>query len=234
MTDPATLPRRPHPVPILLTVALHAAILSAWLGLQVRDRDEGGAVPRLMVRLLDPVAARRPEAPPPGAAPRRQSADATPRRTPAAAGSAPVQPPAEPAPAAPAAPAHSAAPTDADPSGAPASDLLSSALRDIGRIDRDLRRERPNLSGRGPRSKEARLGAAIASAGGRGGGRFSAPRVEEIVYPGGTGKRIYRVTRGDGSTYCVTVEGVERRDGYDMARNFHQQKVTNCPEDAQF
>jgi hypothetical protein len=123
------------------------------------------------------------------------------------------------------------------PTVPPDTEKLMSALRkDIGRIDRDLRKERPNLPGSSMGSRDSKLGKSIAAAGKATGGWFGAPKIEPIELGDGQGRRTYKVTMPDGSHYCVVYESVGRRDGYDPSqmRSFSQPKTMSCPGDLKF
>lgn len=61
---------------------------------------------------------------------------------------------------------------------------------------------------------------------------YQAPKVTEIVDPGGYGRRRYKVV-GAAGTYCITQESNHGPDGQDTMRNGIRPKVTNCPRDEQ-
>lgn len=59
-----------------------------------------------------------------------------------------------------------------------------------------------------------------------------APKMEEIIDPGGYGRRVTRVTSSLG-TYCITYESNHAPDGIDSMQNGIKPKITTCPKDWQ-
>jgi hypothetical protein len=59
-----------------------------------------------------------------------------------------------------------------------------------------------------------------------------APKIEEIIDPGGYGRRVYRVISATG-TYCITYESNHAPDGLDSMANGIKPKMTTCPKDWQ-
>jgi hypothetical protein len=59
-----------------------------------------------------------------------------------------------------------------------------------------------------------------------------APKIEEIIDPGGYGRRVYRVI-GAAGTYCITYESNHAPDGLDSMSNGIKPKITTCPKDGQ-
>jgi hypothetical protein len=121
-----------------------------------------------------------------------------------------------------------------DASGIPldTGELSATMRRDIGRIDRELRKEHPNLQGAQPGTSETKLARDIAASGKFTGGLLTAPTVEEIGSPDGSGRRVYKVSSALGH-YCVTYESVGRRDEADPASpSYKTPKITNCPGEA--
>ena len=57
---------------------------------------------------------------------------------------------------------------------------------------------------------------------------YEAPKVTEIIDPGGYGRRRYRVVGARG-TYCITVESNHAPDGIDSMQHGIKPKRTNCP-----
>ncbi len=110
--------------------------------------------------------------------------------------------------------------------GPTAVDILSNAKRDIGKIDRDLRKSFPKLLEAAPDSMQSRLEKGIAAA-----GKPNAPRMEEIISP--DGQRMTKVTGPDGS-YCVRKAGAGATDGLDSIQNGVRAKTTNCPGSLSF
>lgn len=142
--------------------------------------------------------------------------------------SPPAAPSAPTAPAVPANPQKEAPSAPVDPE-----ELMAAVRRDIGKIDHELRKERPNLPGATMGSTESKLSRGIAAAGKNTGFLLGAPQIEPLDLPDGQGRRVYKVTFPGGGHYCVTYESVGRRDGYDpsQVRGFGQSKTTTCPGD---
>ena len=101
-------------------------------------------------------------------------------------------------------------------------DLLGSALRDVGKVDRGLRQEFPGFPAPRPVSIQSRLESAFSSAARHNG---IAPVMEDRHLPDGT--RITRVTTSSGS-YCVTQKGAGANDGIDRIANGNPFQVTSC------
>jgi hypothetical protein len=59
---------------------------------------------------------------------------------------------------------------------------------------------------------------------------YQAPKTQEIMDPGGYGRRRYRVV-GPRGTYCVTYESNHGPDGRDSMRDGLPPKMTNCDPD---
>ena len=109
---------------------------------------------------------------------------------------------------------------------APTANLLSNAKRDIGKIDRDLRKAYPKLLEAAPDSAQARLEKGIAAA-----AKPTTFSMEDIISP--DGRRMTKVTGPDG-TYCVRKEGAGSTDGLDTMQNGVRAKTTNCPSALSF
>ncbi|MES2016512.1 MAG: hypothetical protein V4484_08445 [Pseudomonadota bacterium] len=203
-----------------ITFALHLALLCAWqLARQPHKHAEADDASRIQwVR----IAAPRPPKPPALPPVRVRSAPA-PVQHAIASATPPTEPPEVAAPVAIAAPA---APS--------AEQMLQQARRDLGKIDRDLRKEFPGSRIKAPSdSPQLRLAKGIEHAAEMAPPRwFEAPKVTEIIDPGGYGRRRYRVITG-GGTYCVTYESNHAPDGLDTMKNGIKPKITNCPPDEQ-
>jgi hypothetical protein len=117
-------------------------------------------------------------------------------------------------------PPETDSPTAAPP--LPASDLAASALRSVGKIDRDLRNEFRHLPERAPDSVTSRLAQGIAAAGVV---NRLMPAMQERVLA--DGRRVVKVTSSVG-TYCLTLEGAGANDGLDRLQNGNHMKATNC------
>jgi hypothetical protein len=137
---------------------------------------------------------------------------AAPTPAPAVA-TAPAASDAHPVPAPPAAPASAPAHLDIDA-------VMTTAKRNIGSIDRDLRAAAPASQKGALGSEQTRLATGIAAA-----GRSDTLSMREIIMP--DGKRITRVS-GGGASYCVTHESAGATDGIDVMQQGARMKVTNC------
>lgn len=132
-------------------------------------------------------------------------------------------------------PAPQAGPVEQIPTPpAPAADLLARAKASVGGIDRTLRQENPQRGIQAPIVTPAmKLERGIARAAELAPNRwYEAPKTEEILDPGGYGRRRYRVTTALG-TYCLTYESNHAPDGRDSMRDGIPPKKTNCDGDEQ-
>jgi hypothetical protein len=59
-----------------------------------------------------------------------------------------------------------------------------------------------------------------------------APKIQEIVDPGGYGRRVDRVITSTG-TYCIVHESNHAPDGIDSMQNGIKPKIMTCPKDWQ-
>lgn len=109
----------------------------------------------------------------------------------------------------------------------PADDLVEKAKRDVGRIDRELRKDYPQLPQVPPDSVQSRLASGIAAAGKR--SWLSAATTEEMLSPNRTGRRMYRINTPAGS-YCVRYESDSAAAGVDTIQHGVQQIIGNCPD----
>jgi hypothetical protein len=115
------------------------------------------------------------------------------------------------------------------PAALSADDILLRARRDLGGIDRQLRSERPQGIVAPADTSQRRLDKAFdRAAAAAPGGLFEAPKVEEILDPGGYGRTRYRVVGATG-TYCVTYESNRTPDGLDTMKNGIRPKTRTCP-----
>jgi hypothetical protein len=216
---PAPLPERRF-AGILLTVLVHAALLLGWqLARQLPS--------------LEPLGAERPGvqwiAPPAKVAPAPRQERRAPLPVPtrprvAAPLSLPVLPSEQTAPA-----AFAANPAGAPAPAAPATaaEILQRARRELGAIDRALRKEnRPYLVAP-PDSPQIRMRNGIEQAAEMAPNRlWETPKVQELVNNTGDGARRTRVITG-GGTYCVTERSPAT--GIDMIEKHGKQSITNCP-----
>ncbi|MES2153338.1 MAG: hypothetical protein V4508_26450 [Pseudomonadota bacterium] len=197
------------------TALLHLLLIAAWLHARHAATPDGPGPARIQwVRIAPPA---------PPAAP-------TPVRMPLAHHVAPsiaaTRPPFAMAPIAP-----EAAPA-AVPAAAPAlnhDQWLKLAKESIGQIDQQLRAAKPGQPITAPASTpQTRLAKGINDAADAAPNRwFEAPKVTEIIDPGGYGRRRYRVV-GALATYCITIESNHAPDGLDVIKNGSKPKITNC------
>jgi hypothetical protein len=173
---------------LALALLLHAALLGSVLR---RAPQAPQAPARTMVWLKLAPAVRRPVMAPPPPVVR------TPLRRPAPTLAAPAPAPmpsiAEPQPV-----------VEAAPAPISAEQMLSIAKRDLGKIDRELRKQQPAKGfGAAPDSAQQRLEKGFDEAHAAAPNKwYQAARVEDITPPGDDARKIYRITGVLGS-YCV-------------------------------
>ncbi|SDE39171.1 hypothetical protein SAMN05428966_108171 [Massilia sp. PDC64] len=235
-TAPTLLaPRDRRPIGIAATVLLHVVLILGW---QMTRRPPAVAPdpPRSTIQWIRLPAPAVPQ-------PRREKEDSEPARPRVAPLVAPLVPPPMGAitlprvtvPAAPAAtppaadtPAASAnvpATPTAPPTGAA---LLERARRDVGAIDRALRKENHPYIVAPPDSPQIRLRKGIQAAADMAPNAwYEAPKVAELVNNTGDGARRNRVISG-GGTYCVTERSPTT--SIDMIEKHGKTRITNCPE----
>lgn len=98
--------------------------------------------------------------------------------------------------------------------------MIANAKRDVGKIDRDLRKATPKFPEPAPNSVQARLEKNIAAAGKHAWGDSQ----EKILSDGRKITKYY----GLGGAYCVTTEGAGSTNGLDQIQGGAHSKVTNC------
>jgi hypothetical protein len=224
MTFQPTIPGPDRRLPgLAATLALHLALLYAWqLAHQHRkpaDQDDPRRIQWINVvapRPVTPAAAKPPKPEVLSHAPHAPAAPPRPARSVAAEPQAVTQP---------------AAPVPAAPS---ADQILQQARKDLGKIDRDLRKEFPGAPIKAPvDTPQSRLEKGFEEAAELAPPKwYEAPKIKEIIDPGGYGRKRYRVTTA-GGTYCVTYESNHAPDGLDSMKNGIRPKITNCPKDEQ-
>ena len=208
-------PYRRAPGLLLITV-LHLALLYAFLQTRRQpDHDDAPRGPAIQwLRQTPPAPARARPAPRPAGKPAtaRQAAPlARPRPAPPLPGPvpAPVQIPAPvPAPAASQLEAAAAVPPAAEPAipARPgAADILAQAKRDVGKIDKDLRKEFPQrgvekFDDTGFKRMQQGFAEAYAAVPPK---WYEASKIEEIGANEARGSRTYKITSALG-TLCVT------------------------------
>jgi len=212
-----------------LSLAVHALLLGLWqLSRPTLVPDEGE--PR-RVQFLRLLPAPAPERAAPAVPPPVRSAVSSARVAPVARAKPPVLSQSLPEPAAePIAPPVTLA-TDAPPAPAVSSaDLLRAARAEAGAADRALRAENPRRGIRAPiETAQMKLERGIAQAAEMAPNKwYQAPKTQEILDPGGYGRRRHKVITANG-TYCVTYESNHGPDGRDTMRDGIQPKLTNCP-----
>jgi hypothetical protein len=108
-------------------------------------------------------------------------------------------------------------------------DILLQARRDLGGIDKQLRSERRQGIVAPADTSQTRLDKAFdRAAAAAPGGMLEAPKVEELVDPGGYARKRYRVVGAMG-TYCMTYESNHAPDGIDTMQNGIRSKFRSCP-----
>ncbi len=226
-TAPALLPPRDRRhVGIAATLIVHAILILGWQ--MTRRPPAVTADPARStiqwIRLPAPAAPqprreKEEQAPPrPQVAP-RAGAITLPRVTVPAAPA--VAPPAADTPAAASTPASPATPS----TGAT---MLERARRDVGAIDRALRKENNPYIVAPPDSPQIRLRKGIQAAADMAPNAwYQAPKVAELVNNTGDGARRERVISG-GGTYCMTERAPTTN--IDMIEKHGKWRQTNCPE----
>ena len=117
------------------------------------------------------------------------------------------------------------------PSGKSGYDILQQARKDLGKISKELGKEFAGQKIKAPRNTaQTRLEQGIALAHELAPPKwYEAPKIKEIIDPGGYGRKRYRITTALG-TYCITYESNHAPDGIDVISKGMQQKRTSCPE----
>jgi hypothetical protein len=129
-------------------------------------------------------------------------------------------------------PAAPAANTDAPPQAAAqkpnAAQIMEQARRDIGGIDKALRKENKPYIAAPLDSPQIRLRRGIEQANAMAPNRlWEAPKVEELVNDTGDGARRSRVITGNG-TYCITERAPTT--SIDMIEKHGKLRFTSCPQ----
>lgn len=221
---------------LLLTALVHLALIGGWHMARTlpapAPQDASASTRIFWIPLPQPKPERREEEK--AAAPHKEAA--VPRSHAGPALSLPsvpiLAPPASPpAPVAitPAAPTTSTdAPAQAAPQKPSAEEILQQARRDIGRIDKGLRKENNPYIAAPLDSPQIRMrrkmeeAAALARP-----GLFEAPKIEDLVNDTGDGARRSRVITGNG-TYCITERSPAT--SIDMIEKHGKQRITSCPQ----
>ena len=236
----ALLHRPRHAAGIGISLAVHAMLLAMWQ-LSRTTPVPDTATPEAMVLRLISTPSSAPTAPEQETAPSPIQRAATPalaQQAPArmAATSPPIREgTAEKTADAPAEPAVAeAAPALASDAPAPAASgsMLERARAAAGGADRALRKEKPTRGIVAPVvTAQMKLSKGIAEAADLVPNKwYEAPKVTEVLDPGGYGRRRYRVV-GAAGTYCVTYESNHAPDGIDTMRDGIKPKLTTCDPD---
>lgn len=240
-----------HPPPrerrfagLALTMLVHAVLLLGWqMSRHAPAPDSGPEPARTRIQWI-----RLPAPPAPAAAPQpkpkpEQAAQAPARaaplvthptaapRPPSAAADLPaitVVPATPPAPAAAAQPPTPASPAAGTPTTA---EILERAKRDIGKIDRAVRKENNPYIVLPPDSPQLRMRRGMEAAHDAVPPKlWEAPVVDELVNDTGDGARRARVRTGN-VTYCVTDRPLNT--SIDMIEKHGKQRITSCPQHEQ-
>jgi len=222
---------------LLLTALVHLALIGGWFMTRTLPApalpDEGPRTRIFWIPLPQPKPERRKEeeAPAPrkeAAAPRAHAGPAL--SLPAVPAVTPAPSPAAPVAITPAAPAtNTDAPAQTEVQKPSAEEILQRAKRDIGRIDKSLRKENnpyiaaPLDSPQIRMRKKMEEAAALAKP-----GLFEAPKIEELVNNSGDGARRSRVITGN-RTYCITERSPTTN--VEMIEHHGKLRITNCPQD---
>lgn len=217
---------RQRHIAIALVLCIHVVLLGAMYFSSPRPEQvaEGRRMLFMFVEPKKPAAAQAPRKSP-APAPMQPVAQPV-----AAATPAPVTPmqqaPADAAPAPPAATAPDPAPG--------AEDMLRQARSDIGGIDRAMRSQIPKGLVRAPvMTPYKRFVKGVEEAAELAPPKwYEAPKIKEIVDPGGWGKKRYRVITANG-TYCLTYSPNRNMAGNDVFNRSPTTVPTNCDADEQ-
>jgi len=210
------------------TLAVHLALVWGWrLARRVPAPPDTGPTKTIQwINIAPSRPAARLPAPAPQAPRARQNED---QHRSATAEPAPIHLP-EPEPMA-AAPAPIAAPAASTSS---AHDMLAQAKRDIGKFDKELRKEFAGKGIRAPASSpQMRMAKGMEDAYDAAPPKwYQAAKIKEIIDPGGYGRRRYRVTTAFG-THCMTYESHHSPGAQLDVGKRVEPKVTNCEENEQ-
>ncbi|KGF82519.1 hypothetical protein IA69_06860 [Massilia sp. JS1662] len=226
-TAPALLPPRDRRhVGIAATLIVHAVLILGW---QMTRRPPAVTPdpPRSTIQWIRLPAPTVPQPP-------REKDEQAPVRPHAIPRAGAITLPRVTAPAAPAvAPPAADTPATVSVPAAPAAPsagvaMLERARRDVGAIDRALRKENNPYIVAPPDSPQIRLRKGIQAAADMAPNAwYQAPKVAELVNNTGDGARRTRVISG-GGTYCVTERAPTT--SIDMIEKHGKTRITNCPE----
>lgn len=216
---------------VLATILLHAALVLGWqlartLPPVPADADSPVTqwiqLPPTVLEASPPQAAAPQQAPAPARPAPGRSAAPTPSSRSAPAAS-PAAQPETPAPLV----QETAPPPEETPGRPSAADIMESARRSVGSIDRALRKQNKPLIVAQPDSPELRMRRGMEQAHALAPpGLFEAPKVEELVNNTGDGARRTRVITGR-RTYCITERSPATK--VEMIEMHGKIRLTNCP-----
>ncbi len=225
MTDPQLSTHRDRRAAGLgATIALHLALIPLWQ-MANKPNPDGPEQPSRLMQWVDVIAAPRK-----AAQPEPKEPEPVPRTPPERKVAPPVRAIAI-APPVPATPELvTAAPPEA-PQQRSADDIMQQARRDMGKINKELKKEFPGPKIRAPvDTPQSRLVKGIELAHEMAPPKlWEAPKVQELT-TGFAGTRRYRVITGNG-TYCITVGPTHTATGLTMNGNANAQRLTSCPRD---
>ncbi|HEY0065037.1 MAG TPA: hypothetical protein VGC21_23165 [Telluria sp.] len=218
-------------VGIAITLALHLALVWIW-----RANMQTKPVPDSPPQAMQWVNVKLPPPPPPKARPEPKLASAAPAKRRAAPERAPAAPAVPPVqliiPPTPQMERPVAAPPAA-PATPSAADMLAQAKRDIGKFDKDLRKE---FAGKGISkpvdSPQLRLAQGMEDAYDAAPPKWYESAKIKIIDPGQYGRKRYRVTTAFG-TYCMTYESNNSPTAQLDPSKRVEPKMTNCPPNEQ-
>lgn len=208
---------------LLASIALHLPIIFFWQTASSDREMPAAKTPALLVQLMTLQAHERLQPEP--LAPKPETMNPTQLRKRS------TTPPATSSEAIPTTPTPLATSPADEKKDLPIANTLAestifNAKRDIGKIDRDLRKDFPKLPQAAPNSMQSRLEKGIAAA-----AKPGATKMEDMIST--DGRRMTKVTGPEG-TYCVRKEGAGATDGLDMMQGGVRSKTTNCPENFSF
>jgi hypothetical protein len=220
---------------LAVAIAVHLALLYCWSMSRPIAPPAGDDAANPVAWLRFAAAAPKTAPPPLTNLPRlpalRSPARAVPDAAPVIAPTS-TPPAALPIPATPsvdpfAAPAPTAAAT-----GRSADDILQQARHDIGKIDRDLRKEfrGPPIPARADTAQTRLQRGFDAAALAVPNHWYEAPKVVEMMDEGGYGRKIYKVISPAG-TYCIYFESNHAPDGIDVFQHGPNSKTATCPRE---
>lgn len=229
---------------LLLTAFVHLALLVGWQALRTppaparQDDETRSRTVWIPLPRPRPATATAPALKDEDAAPRKEAPARHPR--PAAPAAPAITVPPLPAPPPAAAPADKVAPPSGTSAEAPsqpaatkpgAEQIMERARRDIGGIDKALRKENRPYIGAPLDSPQIRMRRKMEEAAALAPGRiWEAPKVESLVNDTGDGARRSRVITGNG-TYCITERSPAT--SIDMIEKHGKQRITSCPQHEQ-